>query len=116
MKNLIPLILAFAFVAFAADKPAAAPTVTISAEDKLAVREAQISAQQGQLIVLDLSNKILQANAQLQEKQKAAQDAQAALKTIVTDVTEKLRKSSGCKECVINEDLTFAIPPPPPAK
>lgn len=122
MRKLIPLFLLIVFASFAADKPAATPkSTTVSAEDKLALREAQVNAQQAQLVVLDLANKIMQANAQLAERQKSAQEAQTALGDKVQEVTEKLRKASGCSDCVLTDKLEFSKPPkdeatPPAAK
>jgi hypothetical protein len=115
MRKLIPLFLA-AFSAFAADSPKL-PTCT--PEDKLALREAQIAVQQEQLVLLDLANQILKANMQFADRQKSAQSSQATLAAKVNEVTEKLRKNSGCKDCVINEKLEFVQPEKPatpPAK
>lgn len=117
MRKLIPLFL-MAFSGFAADAPK--PKLPdCSAEDKLTLREAQLSVQQDQLALLDLANQILKANLQFADRQKSVQTSQATLSTKVNEITEKLRKESGCKDCVINEQLAFVQPekpPTPPAK
>ena len=117
MRTLLLLLLLCVTALVGVDKPAAEPKkdVMISAEDKLALREAQVAAQQAQLAVLDLANKIMQASARLTDQQKASQDLQTAFGNKANEIAEKLRKESGCKECVMNEKLEFVKPEAPPA-
>lgn len=110
MRKLIPLVLLIAFAALAADQPAA-KAGSLSPDEKLALRDAQISAQRAQIDVLDTATKILQANLQLADKQKVSKEAQQALGAKVTEVTERLRKATGCKDCVVTENLEFSKPP-----
>lgn len=113
MRTMIPaLFLCFGSI-LAADKPASNPVIQI--EDKLALREAQLSVQQDQIALLELANQILKTNLTFNERQKSAQTSQANLASKLDEVTQKLRKASGCKDCALNDRLEF-VPPEKPAK
>lgn len=108
---LVLWLLAFA-VAHAADKPPVKPEPTISIEQKLKIRDAQILSLKA-TAEFDTFVKSVQADDTFKRLQKATQAANSVYEAAVKEAVA----ASGCADCNLDiEKLTLSKPKPQAAK